>query len=40
VRLTYDASNIIFLPTHWRLPYIQVDLPSSLPSYQTWLATE
>ena len=34
LRLSYDASTIIFLPNNFRLgPYLQVAMPTSLPPY-------
>jgi Flp pilus assembly protein TadG len=41
ISLTYNASSIIFLPTHFRLgSFLQVEMPSTLPAYDYYVMVE
>jgi hypothetical protein len=41
ITLTYDASSIIFLPVNFRLgPWLQVAMPTALPSYTYFVMVE
>jgi TadE-like protein len=40
VKLTYDASNIIFLPARFQLGWLSAQLPTALPSYTVFVMAE
>ena len=40
VQMSYDATNIIFLPTNFRLGWMSVSLPTSLPPYTVYVMAE
>jgi Flp pilus assembly protein TadG len=40
VQMTYDVSNLLFLPTTWRLGQLVVKLPTQLPSYKVSVMVE
>jgi hypothetical protein len=40
VQLTYDMSNLLFLPTSFRMGSITTSLPTSLPAYTVYVMAE
>ena len=37
VEMTYNPSNVIFLPTSFRLGSLSVSIPTTLPPYRVWV---
>lgn len=40
VTMSYDARNVMFLPTTFRLGFLTISLPTTLPSYTIWVMVE
>jgi hypothetical protein len=38
--MSYDASNIVFVPARFQIGWMRVDLPTTLPAYSVSVMTE
>jgi len=40
VDMSYDVSNVLFLPTNWHLGSLVVQIPTALPAYRVYMMVE
>jgi hypothetical protein len=40
VQMSYDVSNLLFLPTTFRLGALTMKVPTTIPAYKVWVMVE